>query len=341
MRTAPPEGGIDAAIVSEEDVDWATVAVRDLARSIGFEPLDVSMIAAATSELATNMLRHAYGGRLRAAATDNGRGLEASFSDKGPGIVDTALAFTEGYSTRDDSLGLGLAAARRAVERLELSSTPGRGTTVTIRHHLPPPAALFELGLISMADPDYPCNGDVVFERKRGGEAQLLALIDGLGQGAAAREAAVIAREALAGSPAASPAGLLRDAHRAVLEAGVERGFVAAVARADPRGCRVATVGDVHCRLYGPGPDPRRVSLPERPGILGTQRTVSVAEHEVLASELGSPTLLVLATDGVSPRFDEGDFDHDDPAQLIAEDILRARRRRHGDASVAVLRIAP
>ena len=55
--------------------------------------------------------------------------------DVGPGIEDPARAMEDGFSTYH-GLGLGLPGAKRLMDRLELESVPGEGTTVTMEKWL-------------------------------------------------------------------------------------------------------------------------------------------------------------------------------------------------------------
>ena len=63
------------------------------------------------------------------------RGFRLTFEDKGPGIADTKLALTDGYSS-GGGLGLGLGGARRLSNEFDLVSAPGQGTRVTITRWL-------------------------------------------------------------------------------------------------------------------------------------------------------------------------------------------------------------
>ena len=69
--------------------------------------------------------------RLETLLNDRRTGLRLVFEDHGPGIADTTLALTDGYTT-GGGLGLGLSGARRLSQDFELSSKPGEGTRVTI-----------------------------------------------------------------------------------------------------------------------------------------------------------------------------------------------------------------
>jgi serine/threonine-protein kinase RsbT len=119
-------------ILQEGDLLDARRCSRELALSIGFEGVSLTLIATAISELARNILNYAGSGEIRLSAiTDNGRqGLQVVAHDEGPGIVNTELAMKDGYST-GGGLGLGLPGTKRLMDDFELTSALGRGTTVT------------------------------------------------------------------------------------------------------------------------------------------------------------------------------------------------------------------
>ena len=52
--------------------------------------------------------------------------------DNGPGIRDVTQALRDGYST-SGGLGLGLPGARRLMDEFDIASTPGQGTTITMK----------------------------------------------------------------------------------------------------------------------------------------------------------------------------------------------------------------
>jgi two-component system, NtrC family, sensor kinase len=93
-----------------------------------------------------NLVRNAHeamqgqkGARLKLALERDGPHAVVTVSDNGPGIPPEKLArvFEPFVSTKGKGMGLGLAICREIVEahagRLEVESTPGTGTTFTIR----------------------------------------------------------------------------------------------------------------------------------------------------------------------------------------------------------------
>jgi serine/threonine-protein kinase RsbT len=62
-------------------------------------------------------------------------GMEVIVRDRGPGIEDIQKAMADHYSS-GGTLGLGLPGVKRMMDEFELTSEPGKGTTVTIRKWL-------------------------------------------------------------------------------------------------------------------------------------------------------------------------------------------------------------
>lgn len=124
----------EVRIETEADIAMARRAVRDLASKIGFGITETARIVTAVSELGRNVHKYAGTGVMQWHALHNGEntGLELRFEDHGPGIADVNEALREGYST-GGGLGMGLPGAKRLMDQLEIQSTVGKGTTVTVR----------------------------------------------------------------------------------------------------------------------------------------------------------------------------------------------------------------
>lgn len=137
MGPGPADAPNLAEVAVESEVDLVSVrqALRREADRAGLGLVDATKLITAGSELARNILTHAAGrgGRLRVEQlTQGGRnGVRATFTDRGPGIEDLDGALADGFST-NGSLGLGLPGSRRLVDEMQISSTPGSGTTVVI-----------------------------------------------------------------------------------------------------------------------------------------------------------------------------------------------------------------
>lgn len=128
---------VNVAIERETDIVTVRRKGRELAGAIGFGSTEQTIIALAISEIARNIVSYAKRGDITLSRVDSGgrRGIAIVARDEGPGIANIELAMRDGYST-GKSLGIGLPGAKRVMDDFELASTPGKGTTVTMKKWL-------------------------------------------------------------------------------------------------------------------------------------------------------------------------------------------------------------
>lgn len=125
-------------IQSTTDLVAARQAGRALGAQAGFPVTDLTIIVAAISEIARNILEYARDGDVRITiidgsdAGDGATGIEVVASDRGPGIPEIARVMRDFYST-GSGLGIGLPGARRLMDEFEITSTAGQGTVVRMR----------------------------------------------------------------------------------------------------------------------------------------------------------------------------------------------------------------
>ena len=121
-------------IEDEEDIVTARQKGRQLAAARGLSLTEQTLIATAISEVARNIVVYAHHGEvvLSAVEEQGRRGVMVVARDEGPGIPNPTLAMRDGFST-GNSLGMGLPGAKRLMDEFELSSTVGKGTTVTMK----------------------------------------------------------------------------------------------------------------------------------------------------------------------------------------------------------------
>lgn len=132
------ENEVHTPIRSTVDIVTARQRGRTSATALGFSGADVTLIAAAISEVTRNIVDHAKEGdvSIQVVVRDGRRGLQIVARDQGPGIPDVAQAMKYGYSTRR-GIGMGLPGAKWLMDEFDISSVVGRGTTVTMTKWLP------------------------------------------------------------------------------------------------------------------------------------------------------------------------------------------------------------
>jgi serine/threonine-protein kinase RsbT len=132
-----PALDIHLEIRSTIDIVTARQQGRELAMELGFPASEITLIAAAISEIARNILDHAKRGEVIFNVITKGgnRCLQVVAQDEGPGIPDVARAMQYGYSSRG-GLGVGLPGAKWLMDDFEIESVIGKGTKITMRKWL-------------------------------------------------------------------------------------------------------------------------------------------------------------------------------------------------------------
>jgi anti-sigma regulatory factor (Ser/Thr protein kinase) len=333
LRPGKP-GSAPIPVIDTASISLARQTARAEATEIGLDPTDVERVVIAASELATNQLRHGRHGHFAVRVVSRGDvpGIEIVAADLGPGIADPRAALA-GPGPSERSLGAGLSGARRLVDEMDLDVRWGQGTLVRARSFAAKLPRRREIGILGRPWPEERVSGDhAVFLRD--GDVLLCAVIDGIGHGPLAADAAAQAAATMLARRRASPASILEACNLAV--AGT-RGAVMAVARIDePLGTlEHAAVGNVGVRLDGyDGPR----SLAGSASSLGQRgKWYRIATETV--SLAGDEALLVF-TDGFTSRAtlaDAPDLRREHPI-VVAQYLMATFARSTDDALVLVAR---
>lgn len=325
-------------VADQSQVGEARRAVSRLSTELGFDDHETGRVAIVVTELATNVARHGRGGQLLVRRVDGDTGLEIVAVDKGPGIADVERAVRDGYSTAGTP-GKGLGAVRRMSDGFDIYSQPGKGTAVLALMRRPrasnPAAATLalELGVICVAAPGERVCGDA-WIIVAGLTGPSIAIVDGLGHGEPAHEAAVAGIEACQRLPSASPSDLISRMHQALRST---RGAAAAVAEWDARAgaVRFAGVGNISCGITGA--DGSR-SLASMNGTVGFE----MRRVQEFSQSVDPGAVLVMHSDGINTRWRLDQYPglrQRHPA-LAAAVLYRDFLRGRDDATVVVARKA-
>ena len=119
----------------------ASVQVKKVLRRLGLDPETIRRVSIAMYEGEINMVIHAGGGSADVRIYEDG--IEIILADTGPGIADIDQAMQEGFSTAPDNIrslgfgaGMGLPNMKRYTDSMQIDSTVGVGTTITMRVNL-------------------------------------------------------------------------------------------------------------------------------------------------------------------------------------------------------------
>ena len=323
------------------DVAAARRAANGHAQDLGFDEETAGRCALVTTELATNLLKHAGGGQILLGPyrDSTGSGLEILSLDKGPGIADLGRAMADGYSTAG-SMGTGLGAVRRQADEFAVYSRPGLGTAVMARIRDPAtPVPAPTPPIISLGAVVEPIAGETVSGDRWGFAPSALGptlmAVDGSGHGSQAAAAADAAMAAFERHAAEDCVPLMETMHRALAPT---RGGAVAVARLDSAKAmlRFVGVGNIAGMLLGEGKPQRMVS---HNGVLGH---IAPRIREFTYPVKGGVTVL-MHSDGLSSKWDLASYPGLGASHpsLIAAVLFRDHRRERDDASVVVMRVGP
>ena len=116
----------------------ASVQVKKVLRRLGLDPETIRRVSIAMYEGEINMVIHAGGGEAEVLIHEDC--VEIVLRDHGPGIADIEQAMQEGFSTAPDNIrslgfgaGMGLPNMKRYTDDMQIDSTVGEGTTITMR----------------------------------------------------------------------------------------------------------------------------------------------------------------------------------------------------------------
>lgn len=323
-------------VLTLEAVAVVRAAATRTGRDLGLDDAGVCDLGIVVSELGYNICKHADGGRVafRAIRRSGVVGLEIIVVDSGPGVP--RLPWES-----DNQSDAFISAIHRA-NRHDGYSLPGRGTVVTVQFW---PRGVYPTGLaaagLTRPMPGESVSGDqfaVIFRD----DGPMLMVVDGLGHGPLAAEAATAVVEAfhVAASPHrtdGNPAHLVEEIHQSITHT---RGAAVAIAKLEPATgvVRFAGLGNISAAV---------VTAPEsaeagRTGMVSQHGVVGHQKGEIYEScyPLRHADLVVLHSDGVTDRWELAAYPglaHHEPL-VVATTLLRDAGVRRDDACVLVAR---
>lgn len=317
------------AISDRSSVGEARRTATAVAQLLGFDQDRCSDISIVTTELANNILLHGTSGELLVCPADGGQQwLDIMALDKGSGIQDVNRAFEDGVSTIGTA-GHGLGAVKRLSDEVSIYSNPGGGAVVFCRFQLFETSRGVSLGIINI-----PVNGELkcgdAYLALPGASRSLFMVVDGLGHGAVASEAADAAFKAVLATSQESLSEIMTVTHNALK---ATRGAAMSIAIVDHQRSVVnyAGVGNISGAIGGSTSTRGMVS---RNGTLG----VVLPKVQEYAYPFQAGMTLLMFSDGLNSRCSLSDYPGilRRPPGLIAGLLYRDFSRRRDDATILV-----
>lgn len=312
-------------------VQLAATTARRTALDQGLGGALPDQAAVLASELAGNVAKHAQNGSLYIQPLPLRTGVEILAVDRGPGMADLERCLTDGYTT-SSTLGSGLGAVRRIADEFTVRTREGTGTVVSAR--LGQPGASPADGTGGVGAVRVPADGESLCGDSWGlavtGDVRTALVVDGLGHGRLAAEAAELAVRAFHRDPGQPLPQLLRTMHRALRRS---RGAAVGLLRLSDQGVEQCSVGNVRTLLLGHDGVRRRFG--GQPGVVGW----NMPEPRVQRVPAEPGAIALLHSDGIDARWTHTltPFLTGLPAPLLAGALVHEHRRSRDDATVLTL----
>jgi anti-sigma regulatory factor (Ser/Thr protein kinase) len=217
-----------------EDRSYFAIIKKELhalSSATGFSPRKVGEIDIVVSEIITNLVKHAGGGKLLVKVIEDCdvQGIELISVDNGPGMTDVSRMVADGVSTKN-TLGNGFGAMKRLSEVFQVFSQKNSGTIILCRIYNRVLPVIKEISLAEIRNITLPKNsekecGDGFHSITNSKEIRLF-LGDGLGHGPEAAHAVRASIQAFTECMHPDPGEVIRHIHASVKKT---RGLVGTV----------------------------------------------------------------------------------------------------------------
>ncbi len=318
-------------ITDETSVGEARRVSRIAADRVGFDETRSGEFALMATEVARNVLRHGAGGQtvIRIEKRSGAPVGSILALDKGPGFKDVTRAFEDGYST-GGTLGLGMSALKRAATTFDLF-TANTGSVVYLELSEAKNSDGVQVSGVAVPFPGERHCGDAWSYSSSPGR-MTVQLVDGLGHGHHAAEAAEEAVRTFQKHSHRSPGEIVRLLHDALKKT---RGAAAAVAEIDFRTGQLtyAGIGNIAAVILSKSISR---SLISHNGTLGA----IISRIQEFKCDWPNDAILIMHSDGIHSRWDLSGYAGlmSRHAAVIGGILLRDFRRTRDDASVLVVK---
>lgn len=304
-----------------------------MANEMRFDDLKRGQVEIIVTELARNITLHGGGGHLILAGwlANGTKRLDIMAIDKGHGITNLSAALEDGFST-SGTPGMGLGAVSRIASIFEIFTQPKTGTAVLARiGNGTQPRSRLHIGGVSVPIAGETRCGDA-FASAHSSSRSVFMVVDGLGHGPIAAEAAAAALESFEQFHPDPPAEIIDRLHGAMR---ATRGAAVAVAEIQhDRGVvTYSGVGNITGLVLFPEEGLTR-NLVSQNGIVGHQ----MARVSEFTYPWNPRAKLVMYSDGVSSHWNQKSYPgllNKDPA-VIAAVLYRDHNRTRDDATIVV-----
>lgn len=324
-----------------EDRSYFNIIKKDVvkaAEALGFSAEKIGKLQIVVTELASNLLK--FGGRNREFLwkpfnIKGTAGVEVITLDKGPGIGSVGQAMEDGFST-SGTAGEGLGAIQRQSDFFELYSQPGQGTVALARLFVNSEkgqaAQPFNFAALAVASPNESLCGDgYLIEYEPEKQIFNILILDGLGHGPGAYEAAQSAIKTYTHLPRESPSQVLKEIHQQIKKT---RGAVGMALKFNfkEETLSYCGVGNIAGKTISYN---NVKNLHSFNGIVGHVMSSRIHDQEI---PWHKGNLLLIHSDGLTSRWNISQYEriHRHDLAILAACLYRDHKRGNDDTTIII-----
>ncbi|WHH61367.1 SpoIIE family protein phosphatase [Petroclostridium sp. X23] len=328
------------------DIGFIRRQIADKMKSLNFSDKEISEVSIVVSELCSNIIKHnAVDGKIRFfEITERSRvGIEIVAEDKGPGIEDIDEVLKDGVSSKG-TMGGGFGAIRRFSDFFEIRSNTKdienkgmlAGTMITVRKWRftsidasGTGSSEIKVSVMSRPHTGFSVNGDCYYT-KGFGDREIIAVVDGLGHGMEAHEAASRAVKIIDENIHCSIDEIIRNMNMALKNT---RGAVVALVIIYKfiNEFEMISIGNIDCRYIAGGTTEKLLSYN---GYVGAYRgSCKARKHNYNKGDI-----LVLCSDGISSKWEIDRYSHGiiNSPSVLCSTVFKEHARQNDDATMLV-----
>lgn len=332
------------SITDESQIGEVRRAASWLAAQLGFDENEVAKIAIIATEATGNLIKHATKNRAIILTTTDNIHDSLQFQiialDQGPGMANIELCMQDGFSTAG-SPGTGLGAMKRLANSFDIYSLPDIGTAICTQIQSFGRISAFEQPLntypsvynfvkstLIFPKPNETLCGDAWTHASLPSGKDLFLVVDGLGHGLGAHEAAMQAVHTFHLNKQKTLPEIFKKIHEALKST---RGVALALAEIDMEKqlLNFIGIGNINSAIISLNRQQTLISLN---GIVGYQ----VHKYQIFTYDFSYDSILIMHSDGIKNNWQISDYpglQYKSP-HLIASVLYRDYCRGNDDSII-------
>ncbi len=300
--------------------------VKTFAMQFGFSSHESELLAIAISEAVTNSIRYANGAVVELYLSENKKGIIVTVEDFGHGVSNLEEAMKEGFTSRENSLGLGFSTIKNSVDEFHILKNNDTGFIIRLEKYLD--ETEYDVAEFSVKKEGNSFNGDTCLIKHYRGDCSLFGVLDGAGSGFKASQSSQFVKEIILQNYTLALDDLLRLCHEKLFVSDFTRAVEVVLVRITHDNLEYIILGSTFVKSFPSYP------LQTQRGSLGLSMKKSL---KVTKIDLAEHFCFSLCSDGIDNAFNLYSLYSDFSAQELAAQIFN-NYNTDDDSSIIIIK---